>query len=171
MLTIIMKSIYFFLPAYFANMAPILFKRLPLLNKPINKTKFGENKTWRGLVFATFLGAVVFWLQRVAYQEGFTNWALIDYTDFSILFGVLLGFGAIFGDLVESYYKRKSGFKPGESWLPWDQLDFVLGGLIFSFFIYVPPAEVVLVLLLVSPLLHIVVNYLGYLMKFKKNKF
>ncbi len=171
MLTLIIKCIYFFLPAYFANMAPVLFKTVPYLNYPVSKNKFGAHKTWRGLVFATIIGAIVFWLQQVVYNSGFTSLAIIDYSDFSILFGVLLGFGAIMGDLIKSYYKRQANIIPGKSWLPWDQLDFVIGALTFSFLIYVPSAEVVLVLFLVSPLLHIGANYLGYLLKLKKNKF
>ena len=86
------------------------------------------------------------------------------------MIGALLGLGAILGDLVESYYKRKAGIPSGKSWKPWDQLDFVIGGIIFSFFVFVPPAEVVLVLLIFSPLLHIGANYLGYYLKINKKK-
>ena len=34
--------------------------------------------------------------------------SLIDYSDFSLLLGFLLGFGAILGDLVKSYFKRNT---------------------------------------------------------------
>lgn len=170
MLQLILKSLYFFLPAYIANMSPVLFKWVPILNKPIHEKKLGKNKTWRGLVIAALIGTLVFWLQKIAYQRGFTKLALIDYTGFSILLGFLLGTGALIGDLVESYYKRKAGIAPGKPWIPWDQLDFVIGGIVLSFFVYVPPISVVLVLLIFSPLLHIIFNYLGYWLKINKSK-
>lgn len=166
---IIIKALYFFLPAYFANMAPVLFKWLPG-GIPIYEKWFGKNKTWRGLVMAVLLGGFIFYLQQLAYNYGFVQWALIDYSDFSLVLGFLLGAGAILGDLVESYYKRKAGLKPGERWLFWDQLDFVFGGILLSFFVYVPPVEVVGILLIASPLLHIVVNHLAYYLRIRKEK-
>ena len=167
---LILKSLYFFLPAYVANMMPIFTKKIPVLNYPIWEKRCGKNKTWRGLVSAILGGIIVFSLQKYAYQQGFTAWALIDYSGFSILLGVLLGTGAIVGDLVESYFKRKRGIKPGERWLLWDQLDFVFGGLIFASIIYVPPAETVLILVVLSPVMHILSNHLGFFLKIRDVK-
>ncbi|MBI2112245.1 CDP-archaeol synthase [Candidatus Woesearchaeota archaeon] len=170
LLELIAMSLYFFLPAYLANMAPIIFRWVPWLRIPIHEKKFGKNKTWRGIVAAALMGAFVFSLQKLAYQNGFKLFALIDYSDFSIILGFLMGLGAIVGDLVESYYKRKQNIPPGKPWLPWDQLDFVFGAIFFGLVLYVPPAEVILVLILASPLLHILFNLLGYLLKIKKTK-
>jgi CDP-2,3-bis-(O-geranylgeranyl)-sn-glycerol synthase len=167
---IILKALYFFLPAYIANMAPILFKKLPFLSIPVWENKLGKNKTWRGVVVAIVVGGLVFWLQKLAYNAGFKSMALIDYSDFSIMFGFLLGAGAIVGDLVESYYKRKAGIKAGKSWAPFDQLDFVIGGIFFSFFLYVPQIETIVILFLVSPILHVLFNYIGYLLGINKGK-
>ena len=167
---LILKALYFFLPAYLANMAPVFFKKLPFLNIPIHKKLFGKNKTWRGLMAGTMVGGVVFLIQKLLYADGFRSFALIDYNDFSILLGFLLGFGAIIVDLVESYYKRKAEILPGGRWVPFDQLDFVIGGIIFSCFLYVPPAEVFLVLLIVSPLLHIATNHIGYWLGINESK-
>jgi len=167
---LILKAFYFFLPAYFANMAPVILKWIPFLEIPVYKKKLGPNKTWRGVVVAILLGGFVFWLQKIAYLQGFTSLAIIDYADFPILLGFVMGLGAIVGDLVGSYYKRKRKIPPGRPWLPWDQLDFVLGAVIFGFIVYVPSAEVLLILIVGSPILHLVFNYLGYLLKLKKNK-
>jgi CDP-2,3-bis-(O-geranylgeranyl)-sn-glycerol synthase len=168
---LILTALYFFLPAYIANMAPVLFKWVPFLDIPIWEKKVGKNKTWRGLIFGTLIGGLVFFCQKLAYNSGFVKWSLIDYSDFSIVFGFLLGFGALAGDAVESFYKRKGGLKEGQSWFIFDQLDFIIGGVIAGFLIYVPPASIVLVLLIVSPILHITVNYIGYLLKINKTKF
>ncbi len=168
---LILQSLYFFLPAYFANMAPELFKWVPAGAKPIHQKKFGDHKTWRGLVVAVVLGTIIFLLQQWLYQfDLFYKISLIDYNGFSFWFGSLLGLGAILGDLVKSYYKRKEGIKPGESWKPWDQLDFVIGGLLGSLFFYVPPASVVAILLIISPLLHITVNHIAYWLRIRKSK-
>ncbi len=170
-LSIILQSLYYFLPAYIANMAPVLFQKLPFLDKPVWEKKLGKNKTWRGIIVASLSGVIVFWLQKIAYNAGFTSLAIIDYSDFSLLMGLLLGFGAIVGDAVKSYYKRKAEIQPGMPWPGFDQLDFVVGGLAFSFLLYVPQVHIIVVLFLATPLLHIATNRIGYWLGMRKVKF
>lgn len=168
---LILQALYFFLPAYFANMAPVFVRKVPFLNKPVSEKYFGANKTWRGLFFAVLLGTIVFAIQKYLYYSGYTKLALIDYNGFSIMLGITMSAGAILGDLWKSYYKRKEGIKPGEPWLVWDQMDFVVGGIIGSCVVYVPYIDVILVILIVSPILHFLVNYIGYLLGIRKQKF
>ena len=121
---------------------------------------------------AVLVGVLVFLLQKWLFKfELFYNISLIDYSDFSLLFGFLLGSGAILGDLVGSYFKRREEIKEGESWKPWDQLDFVIGGLVLSWFVYVPKIEVVAVLFVLSPFLHVLFCRFGYWLRIKKSKF
>ncbi len=167
----ILQSLYFFLPGYFANMAPVLLRWIPFGGKPIHTKIFGGHKTWRGLAAAIVVGGLIFWLQKWLYIKGFQELALIDYADFPLWFGFLQGAGVILGDLVKSYYKRKQGIKPGKPWWGWDQIDFVIGGLILGFLVYVPPIGTVVVLLVASPILHVAVNYIGYLLKINKSRF
>ena len=167
----ILESLYFFLPGYFANMAPVLLRWIPYGGKPIHEKLFGAHKTWRGIVAAILVGGLVFWIQKWLYSLGFQDLALIDYADFPVWLGFLQGAGVIFGDLIKSYYKRKQGIKPGDPWWGWDQLDFVIGGLIAGFVYYVPPAGTVLLLLVLSPILHLLANNMGYLLKINKNRF
>ncbi|HLD79376.1 MAG TPA: CDP-archaeol synthase [Candidatus Nanoarchaeia archaeon] len=167
----ILESLYFFLPGYIANMAPVLLRWIPVGGTPINEKLFGSHKTWRGLVVAILVGGLVFWLQQWLYSIGFQTLALIDYAGFPFWFGFLQGAGVIFGDLVKSFFKRRQGIKPGSPWWGWDQLDFVIGGVILGFFFYVPPAGTVLLLLVLSPILHLLANNIGYLLKINKNKF
>jgi len=168
MWNLIFSSLYFFLPAYCANMAPILFRWLPWGKKPIWEKKLGDHKTWRGLVVGIIFGTLIFLLQKWFHTLGFQQWSLIDYPDYSLLLGVLLSSGALAGDLIKSYYKRKAEIKPGERWFPWDQLDFFFGALTLSFIVYVPRPEVVLILFVVSPILHFLANALGYWLKINK---
>jgi CDP-2,3-bis-(O-geranylgeranyl)-sn-glycerol synthase len=169
---LILKSLYFFLPAYFANMAPELLKGVPFLGRPVWEKKLGRNKTWRGMVAAVLIGVLVFLLQKWLFQFNFFyDISIIDYSGFSLLLGFLLGLGVILGDAVGSFYKRRAGIKPGESWKLWDQLDFVIGGLVLSWFVYVPRIEVAVTLLVVSPFLHMLFCRIGYWLKIKKSRF
>ena len=166
----IFQCLYYFLPAYVANMTPVFVRKLPFLHHPIWSRKLGPHKTWRGLLLGTLAGTIVFGLQRQAYLMGFTSLALLDYADFSLGYGISMAGGALLGDVIKSYYKRKAQIPPGKSWIPWDQLDFVLGGIAGVAFLYAMNITVVLILVLASPALHVLVNYLGYLLGMKENK-
>jgi len=84
--------------------------------------------------------------------------------------GFLIGFGVLFGDLVKSFFKRRLDIKPGERWFPFDQVDGLIGGLIFVSFIYVPPLEVILILIIMIILLSLITNYLGYKLGLKETR-
>src|SRR3989338_9237150 len=84
---LLLQSFYLLLPAYFANMAPVIFRKVNFLNISVdfgrsigknnintikkNKYKrkskkdriFGNHKTWRGLFFATVAGIVIAFIQ------------------------------------------------------------------------------------------------------------
>lgn len=164
-------ALLFFLPAGLANSAPPVANKIPLLNRwktPIDggasvrgKRMLGKNKTWRGLVFGTFVGGLSAWLlyPHLGREAGFA----LEY----FLIGCSLGFGALLGDAIESFFKRQRGIVSGNSWLGFDQLDYVAGAIIFSLpFIRLRLVEyaVVIVTFLV---LHFVVSYVGYLIGFK----
>ncbi|MBT3298190.1 CDP-archaeol synthase [archaeon] len=178
---LLLKALYFFLPAYFANMAPVIFKKVPVLSKPISKKLFGKNKTWRGLVSAVLVGFLVYLVQVLLYRFSLVGngffWiflqeiSLINYLEYSLLLGFFLSLGAILGDIFESYIKRKLGFKPGQSWFPFDQLDFVVGALLLSMLIYFPDVLTIILLLSISPLLHLTINYVAYFLGIREVKY
>ena len=176
---IIIKLLYFMVPAYFANMAPPLGKGiLKKIAVPIDMGKkwkgkpvLGKNKTWRGVILAVVAGAVFFLLQRYLYQFGsFKSVSLIDYSSASILIGVLLGFGAIFGDSVESFFKRRRGIGSGKPWIPFDQTDFTIGALLFASTLYFPGWVNAVVIVVLSAVGHILINRIGYLLKIRDVK-
>jgi len=164
------QAIYFFLPAYAAIIAPLLFRRIPVGERAVYEGWFGKNKTWRGVVVAIFAAVVVFWIQRGLYEQGFNRFAVLDYSAFPLEYGFLLGVGAVVGDLWKSYLKRKENIKEGDPWVPMDQLSYVIGALFFSFWYYVPYADLLLVLLIVSFALHIGISYMGYVMGIREAK-
>ena len=173
----IIKLIWLFLPAGLANMAPVIFRRIDFLNYPVDggrlwqgKRIFGSHKTWRGLFFG-FVSALVFiYIQKwlAPYMPSFT---MVDYQANNIwLLGLLLATGALFGDLIRSFFKRRVDIVPGESWPPFDQLDWIIGSLFFISFYIKLSWDMWLVSLALALILHPAFNYLGYLLKFKKKK-
>jgi CDP-2,3-bis-(O-geranylgeranyl)-sn-glycerol synthase len=128
---------------------PLVAILLPKLNQPLDFNQkfrghrvFGEHKTIRGLVVGTLSGGIIFFLQQYLYSNSdfFRNLSLIDYSNVPALFGFSIGFGALVGDAIKSFFKRQIGIKPGTSWFPWDQIDWVIGSLIFALpFVQVGP--------------------------------
>ncbi|MBI2077823.1 MAG: CDP-archaeol synthase [Euryarchaeota archaeon] len=182
-----------------ANMAPVFAMKLfPGWNARIDggrewkdgRAILGAGKTWRGLVAGSLLGSLT------AFAQSFIGSTDVPFNDFGAsytaaapwLLGLGLGFGAIVGDAVKSFFKRRTGREGGAPWVPFDQLDFVVGGLLFALvlsLLLVPftawtglgwwadeflganwPRLVIL--LLATPLLHFVVNIIGYKLKLKK---
>jgi hypothetical protein len=78
--------------------------------------------------------------QRLVYDAGwFRGLAAIDYGDTPLVLGLLLGLGTGVGDAVKSFFKRRVAIGLGESWIGFDQLDFMVGAYLFAFPIYAPP--------------------------------
>lgn len=145
---ILLATLYFFLPAYLANMAPVFAKgHLELLARPIDggrsfrgKRILGDHKTWRGILAGVVVGVVVFTLQVLTYEAGaLKSLALLDYSEAGLLPGFLLGLGAGVGDALKSFFKRQLGIAPGASWIGFDQLDFLAGAWLFVAPVCAPP--------------------------------
>ena len=170
MLIDILKLLWLFLPAGIANISPVLFKKVPLLNYPIDGGKkfrgeriFGEHKTWRGLIAGILMATLVVYLQKIS--------GLIDYSGINpLVLGPLLGAGALIGDAVESFFKRQHKIKPGHSWVPFDQTDWIIGAVVFAE-IYVKIGLVdAIIVIVISGLLHPLANLLSFALKFQKVK-
>lgn len=175
--TIIVDSawaFWFFLPAGFANMTPPIANKIPLLNRwntPMDfgksyrgKRIFGDNKRWRGLVFGTIFAGLIAGLEY-SYLASFGAGHLIP--KFALV-GALMGLGALVGDAIESFFKRQVGIKSGSSWFPFDQIDYIVGGLLFSYpFVHYTVQQITLIFAIYFGL-HLVISYIGYLLKFKE---
>jgi len=178
--TDILTAAYYTVPIYLANMAPVITKKLlPSLAKPMDfgktwkgKPILGSHKTFRGLIFGIIFGTLAALAQCMLYKNGiFRSVSVFDYTLYSsILLGALMGFGAIFGDALKSFFKRRANVKPGKPWIPFDEIDFIVGGLLFSMIIFFPPVKCMIITLVVSPLGHIIVNHIAFYLKIRKEK-
>lgn len=211
----ILRALWIFLPAYVANMAPVLVaKIIPGWNTPMDGGRVGKDgmrilgpgKTWRGLVGGAVFGAIMAVVVALLAQ----SWGLMAGWDYGaagysggppgksvcgdtgncvataaswlaiFVFGAFVGAMALVGDAVKSYFKRRLGKARGASWVPFDQLDFVVFGLL-AFWIASPllPSGwvnaallddwlVLATLLILTPVLHLLVNVLGYFLKLKE---
>lgn len=159
----VLSAVLFFMPAYIANAAPTIFgggAALDFGRKFVDGRRvFGNGKTWKGSFVGIFLGTFYKIIENLLGQKQLSAQLVLAFS---------LSFGAIFGDIVASFIKRRIGLEKGESAPLLDQLDFVVGGLFFaSFFAEIKP-ERVFMLLLVTPVLHLAVNMLGYVLKKKE---
>lgn len=175
---IILQALYFLLPAYCANMAPVFAAKIygSKYSWPLDfgwqyqgHDLLGKNKTWRGLVAGVVTGLAIIYLQAYLYQFGFFKTiSVVNYETADIFsLGFLFGLGVILADAIKSFFKRRMNLKPGDKWFPWDQLDFS-GGLILSLLVFLPPWYIFLLCLLISPFLPLAANWIGYKLKLKK---
>jgi CDP-2,3-bis-(O-geranylgeranyl)-sn-glycerol synthase len=177
---LILKSLWFLVPCYLANMMPVFVKRLHVLDYPVDlgrklggKPIFGSHKTYRGVFFGVLAALAGACIQSLLYQDSawirqisIVPYALPD----SLLLGFLLGFGALFGDLVKSFFKRRVGVAPGKSWFPFDQLDYVAGAILLASPLVVLPLSLVLTMVAISFALHLISVFIGYYLGIRKSR-
>ncbi len=166
----IAAAIWFIFPAYCANAAPVIFGGGPQMDfgkkfsdgKPI----LGSHKTFRGFLAGLIVGTLVGVVQTLLYEQ-----ILFEYDQFSysILLGFMLSLGALIGDLIESFAKRRLDRSPGSSLPVADQIDFILGAFLFSLPISPPSWLVALIILLITIPIHLLTN-LGAALLNMKNK-
>lgn len=133
-----------FAPMFCANMAPPGANKLTewldwkfdwrtnAFNAPILESWFGKNKTWRGLLAALLAGLTVsvFQYSINSYYTPYMKPFVLPEHGYWLAVGIGLvqGFGAMFGDAVESWFKRHvMKIPPGDPWQPYDQIDCGLG--------------------------------------------
>jgi len=158
----IIEALKFILPAYCANAIPVIIgggKPLDLgKNYKDGRRIFGENKTFRGFFSGLIIGSLVGIAENLFFG-------------YPILFGFITSLGALTGDLVKSFFKRRIGLKPGKMLPVADQLDFVLGATLFSFLLMPPTLEVFITIIIITPPVHLITNFLAYLLKLKSHPF
>lgn len=154
-----------------ANMAPVFAKRFRLPGgRPIAASLLGSHKTVRGF-YAGILGALCMLIiqRNLQIAHILEEIALLDYSAQNIfLLGFLFGGGAMIGDAVGSLFKRRMGIPPGGCSLPLDQLDYIVGALLFILPIVSIPWENIAIVFLLTPFLHIGVNIVGFWMGYKE---
>jgi CDP-2,3-bis-(O-geranylgeranyl)-sn-glycerol synthase len=164
---LIIESLEFIFPAYCANAVPVIagggtpidFDRNFFDGKPI----FGKNKTFRGFFFGLVVGTAVGYLESIFLGYPSENSGL--------LFGFVMSLGALFGDLAAAFLKRRLGIAPGNLLPVIDQVDFIVVAILFSLLFY--PSllswELVMTVLIITPPIHLLTNFVAYKLGLKKN--
>ncbi len=158
---VITTALLFIGPSYVANAAPLVFGGGARLDRDWKffdgRPLFGSHKTVRGVFAGIIAGGLVGW------GESLVDGRLA-------LAGVMIAVGAVMGDLLGAFIKRRLGIQTGRLFPILDQLDFVLGGLaIGSLFLPMPPVSI-LIVVLVTPPIHLATNFGAYLLGIKKGR-
>lgn len=178
----IIFSLWFMLPAACANVAPIIAAKLPGLRRwrtPIDFNRqyrgvaiFGPHKTWRGIVTGMVVATVVLWMQQfLVIDSGWLQNNTIHYLNYEtvsiFILGPLLALGALGGDALESMLKRRRGIPSGKSWLPFDQLDYIIGAIIVTLPIVLLPWRLYAWMVVIWFGIHLLTSYVGWRLHLK----
>lgn len=172
---LVLHTLWLLLPAAVANMIPVLVKPMfPEWNTPVDfgrrwkgKELFGSHKTYRGFVSGMIAGLIIFNFQQIAYRASpfIREISLFNYNEVPAIAGAWIGFGALLGDLIKSFFKRRRAIAPGRAWIPFDQIDWIIGALLSLSVFYVPSLPVIILSFLFGVGLHFLFKYVGYIWK------
>ncbi len=151
--------IIFILPAWIANGTPVIFgggKPLDMGKKLGGKPIFGKHKTLRGTLSGVIGGFIISVLELAFFNQ-------------ALAIGFALTIGAIVGDLIGSFIKRRIGVREGVSVAILDQYSFFVVALILAFpFGGLPNVVGLVVLIVLTGLLHRGTNVLAHKAKIKQ---
>jgi CDP-2,3-bis-(O-geranylgeranyl)-sn-glycerol synthase len=149
-------TLWQFLPAYFANAAPVLIHG----GGPVDggqswldgRRILGDHKTFVGSAAGVLVGTFIGVIQGNPVQ------------------GFLFSTGAIAGDLLFAFIKRRLGLPPGSPWVVGDQIGFILVAILLGSLVEPRPtwAQDIAMVLTTIPL-HYATNVLAWALRWKKN--
>jgi CDP-2,3-bis-(O-geranylgeranyl)-sn-glycerol synthase len=180
-LAIFELSIWLGLSAWIANATPVVGGG----GKPIDGGKvfrdgyriLGDGKTIRGFIvgvlFGTLTGVGQFFAApylRPILAQYVTITPEMDYIlGINIPVAFLLSLGALTGDVVGSFIKRRVNVKSGDPSPFLDQVGFIIMALIFAFPLFVPKPVFVMILILTTLGIHWLSNAFSYFVGLKKH--
>jgi CDP-2,3-bis-(O-geranylgeranyl)-sn-glycerol synthase len=132
----------------------------------------GDGKTWRGTAAGVLAGTALA-VALNAVRDPLATAAGVSLPRFPPSVAVALAAGAMLGDIAASFLKRRLGTRRGAPVPGLDQLDFVVGALALA--AVVDPAwfaatfglAALAVVLVATPLLHVLTNGIAYLLGLK----
>ncbi len=172
----IILAIWLMIPAYISNPMAVVFgggTPVDMGMKWIDgKRILGDGKTIRGLVGGTACGIVAGLIQ--IYAASVFNNPMVPIPTLTAV--ITLSFGALFGDLIKSFFKRRVGFVRGAELPLIDQLDFVAGAWLLTYIFahewftkyFISSPSIIVTVLVLTPILHRLTNIFGYNIKLKK---
>jgi CDP-2,3-bis-(O-geranylgeranyl)-sn-glycerol synthase len=163
------------LPAYVPNNAAVLFGGGPPIDggRTLGGDRLlGDGKTWRGTFVGTAVGALLA-LALDLLQPAAAAASGLALPSFPAPVVVSLPAGAMLGDIVASFLKRRTGRQRGAPFPGVDQLDFVAGALVLTllvrpgWFVETFTPVVLVAVLVMTPVLHVGTNAGAYLLGLK----
>ncbi len=174
-LGVVATAIWAMLPAYVPNNAAVLVGGGPPIDGGRTmggRRLLGDGKTWRGTAGGWLVGAALaLVLNAIAPTVGARIG--VSLPEFPVGAIAALPLGAMLGDVVASFLKRRTGRERGAPFPGVDQLDFVVGALALTLLaapewalsVFTPPVLIVVIVL--TPILHVVTNGIAYLLGLK----
>jgi len=169
-INVLIDAFWLMLPAYLPNNCAVIFGGgTPLdfgRNFKDGRRILGAGKTFRGTIGGTICGILAGLLLNLAAPYlGLPTFAS-GLNQIPVLIG--LSFGAMLGDIVAAFAKRRFGLKRGDRFPVLDQLDFVFGAWLLTYFLapvwfkenFTLP--VIIAVLIITPVLHRITNIVGY---------
>ena len=182
-IVVALSGFWLMLPAFVPNSAAVLFGG----GRPIDfnrtwrgKRILGDGKTWTGLIGGISAGVAVGMLQMMIGAASGDKNGLWGFGSLPTAFGIViaLAVGSLLGDLCGAFIKRRLGLQRGAKAPVLDQFNFIAGALIavilffptwfMSSFIDGASILALLTVLIVTPILHRVVNIYGHRLGLKK---
>lgn len=172
-----LTTLYFILPAYFSNGGALAFGGGTPVDFGKTDSKgirwIGDGVTWRGLIAGIIIGMLTGAVQ--GYVAPFILPQISPYlitpiiTDINsgILIGFLLGFGALLGDAIGSFLKRRLGIGRGKPAPLLDQLDFIIVAIILVSPVVKLNWIFVVIAILLTLIIHLIANTGAYLLGIK----
>ncbi len=171
-LEIVFSAFWLMVPPYIANSSAVVFgggKPIDLGFEWNGERVLGDGKTWRGAIGGFISGFIVSHIFNFI-----NNNIALTLPIFPLIASISLPLGAILGDILASFIKRRIGHSRGEPLIGIDQLDFVMGSWILT--IILAPIwfqefftlYILIAIVFMTPLIHFSANLLGYSIGIKK---
>jgi len=171
-LEVFLRAIWLMLPAYITNASAAFFGGKIPIDRGIfwGKTRLlGDGKTYEGIFKGFSCGFGIGIFQQLFFCD-YIKLQMPSFGPFPTFLVTLfcLSAGAMLGDMLGSFIKRRLGLKRGASLPLVDQLDFVGGAwlLLFLFardwFVKTFSLEIIIAVIIITPLLHLLTNYIGF---------
>lgn len=174
-IAVVATAVWSMLPAYVPNNVAVVAGG----GAPIDggrtydgRRLLGDGKTWRGTAAGIIAGAVLSISLNAVVEPvgGALGLVLPAFPPAAV---VALPAGAMLGDIAGSFLKRRTGRERGAPFPGLDQLDFVVGALGLTlaaatgWFVATFTLPVILAVLVLTPVLHVGTNGIGYLLGLK----
>ena len=167
---VVATAVWAMFPAYIPNNAAVLAGG----GRPIDggrmlgdRRMLGDGKTWRGTAVGWTAGALLA-LVLNELNGAASDLLGVSLPEFPVEIIVAFPLGAMLGDIVASFLKRRTGRERGAPFPVVDQLDFVAGTLLLGaiaspdWFFETFTAAVLAAVLVLTPLLHVLTNGIAY---------